>query len=427
MASDLSGAMTTRRQLVIAALILLCCNLCTVAKADTETVKPRSVDELLSQYRASLDSMLDTYSFKSRSRLFEMGGVLQSEAWVKSCKGDFVRKKDRWRYLVKECGNKLHAGGLHPYARIHEHSFDAMGNYTRVTREYEVPRVIDNLDSFTFQSLVQGPLIVKTSLEDDSLLGRNGFAFHRLTRPIFGHLPFDGNRSFVDILVQDGPEVVEWQQSIQGHACWKVVSSGPYGERSISLDPSADYLPRRIWISKKGKDIHDNTDDKKLLRQQSKRGSEYRRPFAQLESYTCELRDVVLQKTSGSYWISGFELVQTERYRSGQELRSREVVEFELVTFEPASEALKLATPIPDGTSVDVRNAPAIDCEWRGGQIVRLVDDSVISNLSDVEFRAERSASRSWLLIANVTVILAIVALIAYRRMQPTNNTAIFE
>jgi len=51
-------------QMVVAALTLLCCNLCTVAKADTETVKPHSVDELLSRYCASLDRMLDAYSFK---------------------------------------------------------------------------------------------------------------------------------------------------------------------------------------------------------------------------------------------------------------------------------------------------------------------------------------------------------------------------
>ena len=104
-------------------------------------------------------------------------------------------------------------------------------------------------------------------------------------------------------------------------------------------------------------------------------------------------------------------------YQGGDVYRLRRNVTLSNIDLAPDPSELRVTMKIPNGTQVRIKDAPAIDCKWQDGEIVKIVDNSVVSSLADVTFESGKSSGRMWLIAANIIVIVVIVAVLIYRRV----------
>jgi hypothetical protein len=132
--------------------------------------------------------------------------------------------------------------------------------------------------------------------------------------------------------------------------------------------------------------------------------------------------DIRIEEVKGTPLVTAFHTDSETVFMNGAIAREEITVELTNISWQPDPKELSMRMTIPDGTGVFIDNAPAIECEWRDGQIVKLFDNSVVSQLSDLSFRSKASLGRRWLIGANVAVIALILAILVQRRLAGGNR-----
>ena len=276
----------------------------------------------------------------------------------------------------------------------------------------------------TFRIPEEKPTVLVT-LEDASEHGKLEGRFQEVCRPIYGYIPADNDRWMPDIMRDAGVRIADESAIVNGHKTLVLESQGNLGTHIVYVDPEAGYLPRMIVCQKEGQDRYGSTEEPIGL-QKARGDPKHRKPNSPLRKYSYEVSRISIKNSEGSYYIDAFDTLTTYSYLNKTTFKAREVVSLTNVSLRPKDTELAISQPIPDGTRVHIQNAPAIDCEWRNGQIVKRLDQTAVSTLSDVKFQAKGTSrwTRSWLVILNLALLALAASVFAYRRLKSRDELA---
>ena len=128
--------------------------------------------------------------------------------------------------------------------------------------------------------------------------------------------------------------------------------------------------------------------------------------------------------------ISGKQLVTSFRRREVHELTDGKTNEYdETITLRNIrfdtnwnSDPFVVSTIIPDGSRVTVQEEEQIAYEWRGGKVVKVVDQTVLATASAQEFVAPTAPNRRYLWIGIAVATMGMIAFMIrlYRRRRVT-------
>jgi hypothetical protein len=372
-----------------------------------------TAEQALKGFEESLRT-LATVKFNLQSKTYESGGAFPAETWLYLTTAEYVRDDAQWRYRWKSIGNNYH-GKFLPYRQEYERLMN--GTNFLAAREYEVVNRIteSEADALANEPWGEGKSVnVYVTYEDASDDAVQGFARQNETRVLNGCLTVDSGRSLSQLMREASPKMEPETVLVDGHATYVVTSKGPLGTHTMWLDPAAGFLPRRIRCEKRGSDLFAGQPVGEIP---ARGDAEHRRPNKPMAGCDYEIDHIKIEQIDEKPFIVGYHETTVYLYQGGDQFTSRNEVSLSQADLDPPEDALKLTMEIPNGTSVHVYNYPQIDCEWKDGQVVKVVDASVVNGLADLRFEAAQSPARRWLVVANVALVAILFAVLLYRRI----------
>jgi hypothetical protein len=240
---------------------------------------------------------------------------------------------------------------------------------------------------------------------------------HIIMSIMYGHLACDLEKDMSSIMRSAQKKEVN-VEPIDDHSVRRVTSHGIHGTYSVWLDPADRNAPRRITIRKSSNSLYYGDP---LASYPISADPGDRHPHEPIHEYVLEVDKVALAPASGSdiRAISGFEVRETLRYKSGSSFVIRNVVNLSNIRFGCSEANLKPVMVVPNGTAVAMRDAPSIDAEWRDGSVVRIVDAKALKRLQGLEVSGGGAWLRHWWLFTfNAVLMLALIYYWARHRRQ---------
>ncbi len=189
---------------------------------------------------------------------------------------------------------------------------------------------------------------------------------------LFGVSYLDNDQPIWKVML-DAPrlEVDEKPETVGGALTYRVTSEGPLGIHSVWLDPKAGCLPRKIEIRKtKDKGLPEPPPlSERILR----RRPDLRNRPVRLE-FTERFENITLGSAGKTPVMMGFDQVATSKLSDGSGGTSRRefrVKKFSLDKNGWPEFALEQHFFIPDGTRVQVMDAPRVNYVWNDGKFVK--------------------------------------------------------
>lgn len=198
---------------------------------------------------------------------------------------------------------------------------------------------------------------------------------------------------------------------LDGKAVTVIEATSKWGKLTLWLDPARGYLPLKV-VQEKG--AGDLIDDGQAL--QSMVRNEDGKPTP-LDSHTQHFVTTRIESVGGRAMVTGFTRRASSRYRDGTATEYAESVALSEV--KPVAgwdkNPFVLSTIVPNGTSVTAVDDKPIQYEWRGGQIVKLVNAATVASAGSHTFVLPAPRDRRWLWAAAAAGVVVTAGLIAWR------------
>jgi hypothetical protein len=227
----------------------------------------------------------------------------------------------------------------------------------------------------------------------------------------YGYILSDYGRGLIDILRESSPTAET--ATFDGREVVLLQARGSHGERRLWLSPDQNYLPLKITMAKSQNNIHGT----KTVGS-TQMGGNY--PELYLKSISLTIEPIEVRRIDNAYIPWSVSQAFEYRYVDGSMVTNRSVHRIENLQLNPdfsSPDVFKVAIEIPNGTPVDVTEAPNINHLWENGRIVKGIDPKVMAALEGVEYVGESSTSwRTWLVLG--FALVAIVAVVVVYRGQ---------
>lgn len=186
--------------------------------------------------------------------------------------------------------------------------------------------------------------------------------------------------------------------------------TGKWGEHTLWLDPTHNYIPRRIEQRKKGQDWIDR--DKPLSEVGPGDGRVY--PKASYKEVSQRFEATKVDQIAGKDIITEVVLTEQLQFANNQSVTLTTQMRISNLAMSPdysSGNPFVINTPIPNGTPVEVYDSPGIEYEWQDGKIVKKVSAPAVAFLGGMRFLVGSWLGRGILLLSALALVLILIAL----------------
>ncbi len=250
----------------------------------------------------------------------------------------------------------------------------------------------------------KGPPVIVARLNELPEVERSRAHRYNLGPITDGYLAWNDPLMLPQILRES--TVTARRKTIDGRALWIMDSSGNWGHHILWLDPAMNFLPRRIRQEKRADDWV--APDKPVRALAAVAGTAYPKM-----AYKKITQDVVVTKCERVQNVPvpvQFRQTEVDVLQNGRSATTESHFSLSNVRINPDfSTAFMISTPIPNGTPVQVDDAPGINYEWQDGKIVKSINQPAVASLWGYRFLPSSWLARSLTALAAAAMVLLLI------------------
>lgn len=220
---------------------------------------------------------------------------------------------------------------------------------------------------------------------------------------VFGHLQGNGRMMYLPAILRES-NLTTSEQALQGENVFVLRGKGRFGAYSLWLDPKHGSLPRRISVRKT---LSDYAGDRQLS------------SFRGVREMKADVEVSRLEKFGDVHLMTEFAILYQTLFSDGSR-QSQTTCRLSKIDVSPnvsTSDAFKVSVDIPNGTPVQVNDAPGIEYVWKDDRILKLVDTEYAKDLRGRTFVRGMSSARRWVLGVTVVLLIVLTGIFAIRRL----------
>lgn len=371
-------------------------------------------EQLLARYEAFVDG-LRVIGFDSLETTHSKGGPFADWTWTWVSRSSYARAGERWRLRIHQVGFNYYKRAV-PVDVESERVFDGK-TYLIVNRDDRGARSLPSMDLETARRRLDGggsgPVETQALAEFDAQkpVAARSYAVQDQTGALYGYIPVD-DLLVADLLRQKSSRLTAGTEVIDGRRYDVLTGATSHGAVTLWLDGALNYAPLRLRIHKAGNDIMGKTP----MRLQKAPNYMWARPNLPVREYELQV-DLRPTSIEGRTVFAGYLMMERFGYEGGPEFSIRTEASLDHIRLLPKPEELEPTLPIPEETSVDVRNSPGLRAKWSGGKLVMLYDKPTVASLKAnwVSDQGSRALWRRPLVLATAGLLTLAAGVLVWR------------
>jgi hypothetical protein len=347
--------------------------------------------------------------------------------WIGTNSTTFARSGSRWRFRTNgvSCQYFNYPGRTRRCVHAEgESTFDGK-SCLMVSRDHRGVRELQDMSRELGQEYLNGkeggPIQTSVAAEVDAEkpVSAENYAELNQTNALYGYLPWDG-RFVTDVLRQGTTRMKSRSDSISGRPAYVLEGATPYGRITLALDPAQGFAPLFLQEEKSGDDLWNKVPMRSQKAQGNSRGPMPYLPWRKIESRV----DYRTGPEGGRVVIEGYTRIDHITFEGGADYWLRYEATLSDVVSEPTPQDLEPTIPIPEGSLVNVRNAPSLRARWVNGHLVLDYDKPTVAALK-ANWVSEGSTSQAWrrpLVLATLGLVVASLCVLVWKRFHRTSS-----
>lgn len=388
--------------------------------AKTFAIQPREMVAILAQQY----QRLSTFEISGTTLIRVKCPILPEGVDLEKCKTIARRLNDNFYFLQQSAGTSFtRTRTPRPYTDITE-MLRKDGQLIDVSYEsddkfdpWQDPSKI-KVSPYDFGAVGTMELEKSRQIKDDA----EQFLYMQAGRFIFGFVG-GGDEIWLPDLIKEGPVALTSDESVDGFPCELLSTKNQYGDLRVWLDPTVNYLPRRVILIKHA---DDRCNDKTLKDLPLSKADDYRPHGKTVEIYT-EFSNVQIDQIEGGPVISSCTVLDRTTFDSGESIEqttswTTEKLSLTVNATDPSLFRLKM--PVPDGVPISIDEAPHLDYQVKGGKIMPVLDEKELEEEFEKQMVVVSTPIVRLVLLNLLLVCGGIVAWWLYRRSNTPSSTS---